>query len=41
MPAVSTARASSSPNAPRSQNTSTQRQCAAHAASIGPHTRST
>ena len=40
-PAVSTARASSAPNAPRSQNTSTQRECGAHASSIGPHTRST
>src|SRR5215469_591293 len=38
-PAASTARASSAPNAPRSQNTSTQRACGAHASSIGPRTR--
>ena len=41
MPAVSTARASSAPNAPRSQNTSAQRENGAHASSIGPRTRST
>ena len=29
------------PNAPSSQNTSTQRACGAQASSIGPHTRST
>ena len=40
-PAVSTARASSTPNAPRSQNTSIHRACGAHASSISPHTSAT
>ena len=40
-PAFSTAAASSRPNAPFSQNTSTHRLCGAQAASIGPQTRST
>ena len=40
-PAASTAAASSAPNAPSSQNTSTQRADGAQASSIGPHTRST
>ena len=40
-PAASTARASSAPNAPRSQNTSTHLACGAQASSIGPQTRST
>ena len=40
-PAASTVRASSAPNAPSSQNTSTHLAYGAHAASIGPQTRST
>ena len=41
MPASSTVRASSAPNAPSSQNTSIQRAYGAQASSIAPVTSST